>query len=376
MQISLIKPEPLAPLPTESSRYVPVLQTLSGELKALETASDEAWSRMTPVMQFASRGKPEGPLRAETVKGWVRRVWTAVGERPVYVDLLRPNPEFPTLSSPGVSPLLEVIYAAARKRGMRFIPVAWLGPKFSTAHLQMVGAAAEHDGHGVAIRYRPMSAVFPTGVSLAGKLTDLLSRLGSEIALADLLIDLEFLPPEDDVDPVGVAAIIYELEEIGPWRSVVLLGTSIPSTMSCIEQDSLGPLPRREWELWSELVGRAESGRAPAFGDYGVQHPHPPHEPGGPGMRANIRYTAHRSTLVARGRSVMEEGTEQYRLLSRWLVENDAFAGADYSWGDAVISGCAAGEIEPGSQSMWRGAGTSHHLRFVTDQLREHQKAF
>lgn len=93
-------------------------------------------------------------------------------------------------------------------------------------------------------------------------------------------------------------------------------------------------------------------------------------------MRANIRYTTNGSTLVARGRgSVIQEGNDQYRLLCQHLVAHRDFAGAHYSWGDATINGCAQGDIEPGAQEMWRGAGTSHHLQFVTDQLRQRPTA-
>jgi T4 beta protein len=50
-------------------------------------------------------------------------------------------------------------------------------------------------------------------------------------------------------------------------------------------------------------------------------------------------------------------------------VERPEFAGGDYSWGDAQILDCASGTQEPGSNNAWRGAGSSHHLRLVTEQL-------
>ena len=62
----------------------------------------------------------------------------------------------------------------------------------------------------------------------------------------------------------------------------------------------MGAIPRREWDLWPAL-GASGIGRVPAFGDYAVQHPYPPHDSTGNNGRANIRYTAGNETLVARG---------------------------------------------------------------------------
>ena len=115
--------------------------------------------------------------------------------------------------------------------------------------------------------------------------------------------------------------LLAEICTVGAWRSLVLIGTSIPTMMSEVTQGTVGSIPRREWELWSKLRER-ELGRMPAFGDYAVQHPDPPLDGGGPGMRANIRYTVAEQTLVARGMGPFtQEGKEQYQDLCAWLVE-------------------------------------------------------
>lgn len=372
MQTSLITPDPLSPLPTDSSHYVVALQNKFGERDALRNVSQDAWARMTPLIQFVGPKSGKKPT-APTVRNWVREVAGAVGEHPVYIDLLRLDPATRTKVGSTSLPVLEVMYAAARKRGMRFVPVAWVGQS-SDEHLRCVAEAAAEDGQGVALRYRVNATVLPTGTSPAQYLERLVVRLQAEIVTTDLFLDLGFFHPDVDVGADDIGSVIGELDEIGQWRSLVLLGTSIPRMMSCIKEDTLGPLQRREWDLWVELARTDSLKRIPAFGDYAIQHPHPPLD-GGPGMRANIRYTTRRSTLVARGRSVLQEGKEQYRRLCQQLVECEDFAGAGYSWGDAVISECALGEREPGAQGVWRGAGTSHHLELVTDQLREHRAA-
>ena len=141
--------------------------------------------------------------------------------------------------------------------------------------------------------------------------------------------------------------------------------------MGCVKEGTVGTIPRREWDLWSALRD-CELPRMPAFGDYAIQHPEPPaDEIAGNVMRANIRYTAASQTVVARGRGpVTQRGNEQYEDLCKQLVARAEFSGGSYSWGDGVIDECARGLRDAGSQGMWRGAGTSHHLEFVTDQVR------
>ena len=118
---------------------------------------------------------------------------------------------------------------------------------------------------------------------------------------SDLLIDLGFLSEDVEVHAEDVAQSANELVAVGDWRSVVLLGTSMPSTLGggVVQEGTIGRLPRREWELWSALRASGMA-RLPTFGDYAVQHPDPPLEgdPSGPGQRANIRYTTNEVTLI------------------------------------------------------------------------------
>ncbi len=109
-----------------------------------------------------------------------------------------------------------------------------------------------------------------------------------------------------------------------------------------------------------------------AFGDYGIQNPSPPADSGGPEMRRNVRYTIEGETLVARAVGpATQESDEQYVDLCRKVVTCGAFSGSTFSWGDGVIAEVAAATRKPKAQRMWRGAGTSHHMQFVTKQLEE-----
>ena len=368
MQIPLLRPDPLDPLPVEAGRYVAALQNQAGERDALAHVSADTWERMTPLLHFVGPKTAPAEFTGSRVKGWVTKAAPAIGAHPVYLDVARMNPTHPVATRSGQSPVLSCLYDASRARGLRFVPVAWVGECDDT-HRRIVADAALHDGHGLALRYRMRRYVPPAGTGFGKYVAAELTALDWEPKNADLILDLEYIDADDELDPDGVAAALNDMLAVGPWRSVVLLGTSIPKMMSCIDEGTVGSLRRKEWELWSQLQA-CTLDRMPAFGDYAIQHPEPPHDGGGPGMRANIRYTANGETLVARGfGAIYEEGNEQYKGLCEQLVARTEFAGRNFTWGDEVIDDCATGAVEPGGQRVWRGAGTSHHLRVVSQQL-------
>ena len=368
VQPTLDQPEWFVPLRHGSRHYVPVMQNRSGELNALAHASAATWERMTPLVEIVGPRKKPDAYRHDTVRAWVKRVAGSVGDHVFFLDILRMRPGYPTVTAQGTCAALTAIYSAARKRRLKFVPVLKLSDRY--AQVELVRDAVLLDGRGVALRYPLLTAALPEGQSLESVIKDSLRAVEVEITGADLLIDLAFLPPEQDINAEDLIRSVDELADLGAWRSIVLLGTSMPSMLGgVIEQGTVGEIPRREWELWSGLQ-QGGLRRIPSYGDYVVQHPIPPQDGGGPSMRANIRYTTGNATVVARGHGpVVTEGREQYRDLCQQLVDLPEFPGRSYSWGDGQIADCASGVVEPGSNDAWRGAGSSHHLRWVTDQL-------
>lgn len=370
IQVSLAMPDLLGPLPRDPGHYLVILQSKTGEREALRTASSSTWERLTPLLEVVGPKTPKPPLSEDSVAAWIRKLGIAIGTRPFYLDILRLNPELPVAGKHGTDPVLARMYAEARKRGLRFVPVAHVGQS-EAAHLQLVADAALADARGVGLRYRIRRVIPPAGLGHRNVLQAQLDTLGTRAEDADLIVDLEFLDEDDEVHADDIATALRAMCAVGDWRSVVVVGTSIPKMLSCIKEGTLGSIDRREWDLWSALAS-SHLDRIPAFGDYAVQNPEPPlDDAGGNTMRANIRYTTATETLVARGRGpVSQEGNEQYQDLCKQLAARAEFAGAAYSWGDGIIDACARGLREPGSQNLWRGAGTSHHLQLVTDALR------
>lgn len=375
-QLSLNRPEWFQPVPAGTGHYVVALQNLQGERDALIHVAEETWAHLTPLIEILGPKKRETePFTRERVAAWVKKASNAVTGRPCFLDVLRLPPNHPTATKTGNHSVLSVIHSEARVRGMPFVPVLRLSDAGTT--VRQIAEAAACDARGVALRYPLFRTVSADGRRPQALIQEALNAVEVDVLGADLIMDLGYLSEDVEVVAEDLAAAIEELVSIGNWRSVVLLGSSMPSTLGggIVEEGTLGRLPRREWELWSELIALRPS-RLPTFGDYAVQNPEPPLEdqPTGPGQRANIRYTTDDATLVPRAvGAVIQEGAEQYRELCRLLVAQPEFAGRDFTWGDKQIAECADGIGEPGWQNQWRGAGTSHHLRQVVEQLAQVQ---
>ena len=369
VQIPLPTAGPFIPLPCGPSQYVPVLQNKPGELQALSKASSGTWNRMTPIIRLVGPPRRTEPFKSDTVRNWIRRVYESVGRRTVFLDTLRASPTHPVETGRSRIPLLRFLHQQARKRGMSFVPILHVGEQHTAAQAKIVAETVLRDGRGVGIHCSANGAL-PAGTTYGDFLRAAVASVESDINSADLWIDLAYLEPTYEIHPEDIADLLNELAGVGDWRSMILSATSTPRTLGgVIKLGSVESIDRREWDLWNEVLSYGVD-RIPAFGDYAVQHPFAPHEGGGPGMRANIRYTVEDRIIVARGQNpVVQVGNEEYPGLCQELLATHEVLDSSYSWGDRVIHECARGRSEPGSQAQWRGAGTSHHLRYVTDQL-------
>jgi len=365
IQLPLVT-EQFMPMPHGPRQYLIAVQNRKGERDALAHVEPRTWELTTPLVQFVGPKRGTERVTAKTVGGWARNVAGVVGSRPCYVDILRLQPTARVATGATTEAVLRVVFAACRKRGMRFVPVLKMGQGSGTEAI--VRDAAAEDGRGVCLRYDIMNSVAGPSMTAAKLIEETLRAMEADLASADLILDLGWLDPDQALSADPIVNLLNEVSRMGDWRSVVMLGTSIPSTMSVVEEDSIGRIRRVEWDLWRSLMNGSVD-RLPSFGDYGVQNPQPPFDPGGPGMRANVRYTIDKETVVARGRSVVQEGNEQYRELCQRPMALPEFCGEGYSWGDEIICGCAGNIIVPGGQDMWRGAGCSHHIQFTVDQL-------
>jgi Beta protein len=357
------------PEPSKSSEhgYVPVLQDHAGErdaLASLRVTKPAGFESVIPVVEIV--GRKTTPMSRDAVKGHIKRLVEALGtKQDVYLDFLRASPTRLVSTPAGRYTTAEIAYDAARRRSLRFMPVAWSDSR--PAQINAAANAAIADGRGLALRHRVIGRA-TAGASMSDSLRASIASLQVSPGDVDLLLDLGFLDPDVEISTDRLARLVTQCAAIGDWRRMVLMGSSIPASLGCVPEGGNGFIERREWQLWSALPKPVRE--ILDFGDYGIQHPTPP-KTSGPGMRANIRYSVDGRHFIVRGRGeVRIEGAAQYVGLCERILTSGFFAGEGYSWGDQLIKGCAEGVIAPGDQTKWRAAGTAHHIRLLTEQTR------
>lgn len=346
--------------------YVPVLQDKAGELQALRCLAatrPQLFETLTPALHVV--GPKKGQLSRDALKGHVRRIRESVGTRPVYLAFARADPAHLVELRGEKLTLAAAVHHYCRHFELAAIPV--VSSSSAGTVRDAVFEAATVDGRGLAIRHPLIGTTSPTGASPAHAVRALLDEAGLPAEDVDLWLDLGFLDEDSEVSPSRIVRTVERMEQVAPWRRIVLTGSSMPPALSCVPEGTDGLLPRHEWRLWQALP--SELRQRLDFGDYAVQHPSPPAD-GGASMRANIRYTVADGHFVVRGRGpYREEGAAQYVGLCSRIVNSGRFAGREFSWGDELIARCAADELAPGAQTMWRAVGTAHHLRVVSEQL-------
>lgn len=354
----------------EPFRYIPALKTLPGELEALARADITVWARTTPLVEIATRVGDKAESSAQRLLPHLaERASSGLGPHLFFLDSRWLSTATRIVIKQGAHKRevngLEHLLATFCAAGLLFVPVVRLnaGPK----RLEILRGSLDLDARGVCVRVLIADVILSSGNTLGRALQVLVDRVGVGTDRADLVLDLGYIEQEPGFAADDIARLLNKLEGLKDWRSVVLLGTTMPSTLGVIPEQTVGELRRHEWLIWRDLL-KLDVPRQLSFGDYAVQHPDRPPATG-PGMRANLRYTVPNRFVIARGTQVTIDGWSQYRELASKVVARKDFSGPSYSWGDQEIWNCAEGLAFKRWSPYWRGVSTSHHLRFICEAL-------
>jgi hypothetical protein len=350
--------------------YVPIVLTRQGERLALRMLVPAVRIRMTPLFVLhpisADLGtqEPQDSVHEHVHKAarFLLRDW---GTGPAFVDL-----QFVDTAATmrdGSHPLSWLLTTCAES-GLVLSPVLCAGRP--EPDRQAAIHAARQIGSSLCFRL-PATEWADLGTSAGdGRLLNLLAETGRSPEEIDVILDLgDQVTSPPDISARAVQSALVGLPRSSEWRSLTVAGTGMPVGTAHLGADAVAELPRLEWLLWRSL-GRAE-GRRPNFGDYCVQHPGPfsDFDPRIMQSSAQLRYTVKSAWLVARGRGMKVAGSEQIRRLARQVVKHDQYAGPNFSWGDAWLASCAAGQGSAGNQMVWRKVTTNHHLTYVVNHL-------
>jgi hypothetical protein len=169
---------------------------------------------------------------------------------------------------------------------------------------------------------------------------------------------------------------------------LALSSSAFPDSLGKIGTNQIGKYERSDWAAWVFLRNRQRDAqkRVPIFSDYGINHPDliEDLDPRKVKLSPNIRYTDDLDYVIAKGKAqprkkevktpADEKAREllapkiQYPKLAKMIKDHSSWKDRNFSEGDKRIDLCSQNRFV-GGHSEWRGAGASHHIALVVQQL-------
>ncbi|OGA44749.1 MAG: hypothetical protein A3F74_19855 [Betaproteobacteria bacterium RIFCSPLOWO2_12_FULL_62_58] len=348
--------------------YVAFMRVLEGDMEGLRHASRTAQGRTQPYFEIVKtrpRKSDRGASFVVRAADWIVDTWRLKG--PAFVELVdEPGPEennwFPSQDHTLV--LLHRYFRQKNVTAIPTIPLDRTGP-YREAFLKVASVASS----GMAVR------LYADDLELPSETIAKLRKLGLEARRANSEIDLIINVQRIKLDQLNllrskILDFLAALAAEAPYRSITLVGTSVPESLSeVVPENEEREVPRLELRLWREVC--AAYGRLIGLGDYLIVRPEYDDRKGGfDNINAKIFYTTDKSTYIVRGKSRKKEKLEdQYPNLTQRLTRSGVFQDAEFSWGDARIAEYAQRGQAPGSPKIWIVIGISHHIELVSAQV-------
>lgn len=352
--------------------YVPVMPVLPADMEGIRHASRDAQRRTRPLFVIVEprtrNSDPEGDfvLRAANL---IVETWRLKGAP--FVELYD-MPSGATDDWWSSDHPLVLLHAYLRNRGIEAIPVT--ATDRSGGYHDAFVKAAKIGKVGIAIR------LYEDDLEIPAATIEKISSISADAKCGnkdvDLIIDLKrILIYRIPALRAQVLDFLAALDRTEPYRSVTLVGTSLPLNLNGVPENEDRDFPRLELRLWREV--RTASGQLfpLGLGDYGTVKPeYDDRKKGFAHINGKLLYTTAESTRVLRGQSRKKEKLEfQYPKLARRLALSDVFCKAPFSWGDARISAFAKQVQAAGQPATWIAIATSHHIELVSTQVEREQ---
>ncbi|URI09421.1 beta family protein [Aquincola tertiaricarbonis] len=341
--------------------YCPIIKGKANDIKALAYVSPVLMPEVKPLFElppFKPTDDPEVILAK-----FARRLAKFAGGRLSYVDfpLLRPGAK----TSSGEA-ALAVAYRQLNALWLRYEPV--FGFDREEAMWGTVIEQANRSG-GLLLRLDGDDLQFPEDT--IHQIADIRAR-GFDLRHLDVMIDHRSLTSDEGTmaSASATADFIDDLCAAISLRKILVAGSSAPKTVSEIERDSCGTIPRRELVLWAHVASERLPVQ-PIFADYGVIHPDFSDQTPSTHINGKIRYTHGASFHIYRGHSLRQEDKyEQYRGLSAAVSHSSHYQGSSFSYGDRYIYECATGHSGTGNPGTWVLVDQNHHITYTARQFR------
>ena len=259
--------------------------------------------------------------------------------------------------------VLSYIFSGLRNHGCKAIPV--FGFSKPDIYKKKIKEIALKDSNGVCLRVN-LSEI--SNSDFNDSVSKSCSYLEMDLSEIDLILDLgepENFEPYSAFSNV-VLDRVTRIRRLSDFRSFVIAGMSLQ--LSKINTPG-GEVPRHEWNLYKNLIGKMNDIRCPTYGDYTIEPPKYINldmrmlAPSG-----KIVYTCDDTWLVRKGTSFQKNRLQMIDHC-KTIINSGKYSGKDFSFGDDRIYSTGNLNDGCGNLSTWKQVGVNHHLEKVADQL-------
>jgi len=352
--------------------FMPILKWKQGEQGAVKTLLASQKALLLPIAEIQDRlydWKESEYKKAwdevlDTVAVKTRNAWGRSHE--IAIDLSNKLPYLPSTA-------WKRLFTKLWKEGVQAIPV--ITPSTDLPELNSLKAVSKaNDKNRWLLRYMidPGAVVLPKAADVASWFRSNVTLIGQPHKDMDAVIDLGHVGGWDaKAVAEAVAAIVQAVSKLGPWRHLTLASGAFPKNLAGFPKGT-HQIHRDDWALFRAVRAlAAKAGRAPLYGDYGVNHIDSfEGDPRLLRMSANIRYTDWQHWAVFKAGAVQVFGYDQYIDLCKLLTALPVFMKKTFSTGDENYDEKATNPAAtPGNATTWRRDATNHHIHVVLHQL-------
>jgi Beta protein len=377
------------------NHYVPVLKWKTAEREVIPDLQRWTHGRFTPLIEFVQTPPPslpkkrkDGTVRAVKPKDPAERALTHVGKglRGLEKAHFEITPFFldPDLIGgtklPDGEDCWTYIVRIAKSMKLHAVPVG----RLSSSEERLAVVKEQAGPSGIALRVtrddfwprtgkRMRTVINAAASAIAPDLAERIEAFRKGWPIAHLILDLESLEGASSTMVEGLIDKIYSaVASPAAWKTLTVIGTAFPISLTGIEKKKEGLIPRTELIAWLNRRRDRAYSRMPTFGDFVIQNsegvePDPtkvitPY--------AAIRYTLPQEWLVVKGELIAEASGKQFIGLAKRLAKHKRFMKPP-----PHCEGCRKVlETKEDFEAVldlsgWRHWGTVHHITLTLEQM-------
>lgn len=353
-------------------KYLPALKAKMGELTALNYLDPKIKTEICPLLEIPSvswdysEDKPSKPIKShlKDVISAIEKNWN----KDFFLDF-SDNLQIEAIEN-GID-LLSSFKEEAKDKNINYIPTIDFDKNMDENYINSLKEIQEEKQKGLCLRIKYSDL---EDVVEPSKFEELLSLTKIPTSEIDLILDFGSINSYDSDKTLYLATrlVLSSIPMISEWRTISVLASSFPFTLSGIPKNTIRPMNRVEWLSWVRLYEKKDKlERLPIYGDYSISHPEVVEiDPRVMSMSASIRYSSIEEWIIVKGESIKIGGFKQFPTLSKKLTLLPDYSGKDFSWGDGRIYDYAnATDDKSGNATTWRSIGNNHHFTLVTNQI-------